>query len=148
MHMEPIFDIKYCTIDAKDQKKCFAITISKSLALTIVGFMAVIIAVSFFFGWGAGGIDLGIKYLAMSGTYALLAVLLLIPVVGLVILIGFLPAALADTVTLLGIAANTFTSALGAAVFWFGLVGQILVLVKILIKILNMKNGKPQMPEL
>ena len=145
MHnMQPLFDIKYCTVGTKDEKKCFSITISRTMMAVLIAIMVIIVALSFFVGWGVGGIDTGIKYLALSGIYAFLALILLIPIVGLVILIGFLAGALADSVTLLGIAANVYTSALAAAVFWFGLVGQILVLIHILLKIINSKKSVEQ----
>jgi hypothetical protein len=145
MHITtPILSFEYCTLSGKE-KKCFSLTLSKTLAQIVVGFMAVIVVLSFFFGWGAGGIDMGIDYLAMSGVYALLSIVLLIPVVGLVILIGFLPAALADTLTLLGIVANGYTAALGAAVFWFGLVGQIIVLIHIIVKLIKRADAPKEL---
>jgi len=144
MHTTPIVNIEYCTLSGKE-KKCFSLTISKTLAQIIVAFMAIIVTLSFFVGWGAGGIDMGIDYLALSGIYALLAVALVIPVAGLVILIGFLPAALADTLALLGLVANVYTTALGTAVFWFGLVGQIIVLVHIILKLIKKADAPKEL---
>jgi len=145
-HMPSIVDINYCTLEGKD-KKCITISITRSMLFWMIGFLIIMALVSFFVGWGVSGIDTGLDYLGLSAVYGIEAFIFIIPVVGLVVLIGWFVPMTTDIVTILGIVANSYTDALALALFWFGLVAQIVILIHIILKLLRKANAIPSMEE-
>ncbi len=126
-----VIELKMCKING-DKDDCFSVKLTRRIfwyTLAIVVLMAVI---NFWIGLAIGGPIVALFYVAYSFSLSLLALAMCIPVVGLVIAIGFFNIITGNMQSLLSIVSNFWIDALTISTFWLGLVVQIFLLVYII----------------
>ncbi len=132
--MRVMINLEICTTDNKGKKNCTTVKITRGALAALLILTGIAAAINFFIGLPLGQ---PFEYVALSLILSLIVISGVIPVYGLVVLIGYYVIWTADIVGMLGIAASPWLDGLLATSWWLLLFAQIAGIVYFFHKIMT-----------
>ena len=137
-----IIELEMCTIG--DDKKCFSVKLTKRMFWYIVLIFVVSIVASGIYGLAIAPLTgLGLSYAAYQLAINMMVLSMMVPIVGLIIGIGFYGNWATLTQLNLSITPDFWISSVTVAAFWIGIVLQVFILIYIFWTLITKNmNGK------
>jgi hypothetical protein len=126
--------IEICKEKEGSEPQCTKITVRKGLPLILACLMIAVVVVNFFMGLALGQ---PLEYIALSIVMCLIVIACMIPILGLVILIGYFMPWTATVISDLAILPSFWLDAVVVIAWWIAIIVQIVILVYIIYKIVT-----------
>lgn len=137
----PVIELEMCTLGA--ERKCFSVKLSRRLFWIIILLYALSVLASGIYGAAiAPYTGLGLTYAAYQVGLNALILSMLIPVVGLVIGLGFFGAWTTAAQLNLGIVPDFWILSVTTAAFWIGIVLQVFLLIYVFWTLITRRSEK------